>query len=268
MTVSRAQIAPNVGAFAWQAGTIVGLLAIWQWSALTNPAPYLPTLQNIAAGYLRLWHGDLLFSAILPSLYRLAIGFVIAVVLGSIVGVTLGSLRVLDPWVRPVLEYLRFIPAVAILPAALLLFGATDKMRIFVIAFGSVFPVLLSAIDGARRVEPMLLDVARVNGLSIPQRLVRVVLPAALPSIFAGVRIALSIALVMMVISELIAADDGLGFYILRNQRLFQTANVYAGVLTIGTIGLALTLALLTFERRVLAWHRGWRGLLDGQAKG
>jgi ABC-type nitrate/sulfonate/bicarbonate transport system permease component len=163
--------------------------------------------------------------------------------------------------VRPVLEYLRFIPAVAILPASMLLFGATDKMRIFVIAFGSIFPVLLAAIDGARRVEPMLLDVARVSGLTIPQRLLRVVFPAALPSIFAGVRVALSIGLVMMVISELIAADDGLGFYILRNQRLFQTANVYAGVLMLGTIGLLLTLALLSLEKRVLAWYRGWRGL-------
>ena len=110
-------------------------------------------------------------------------------------------------------------------------------------------------------VDAVLLDVARVNGLSLMERLFRVVLPAALPLIFAGVRIALSIALVMMVISELIAADDGLGFYILRNQRLFQTANVYAGVLTIGTIGLALTLALLAIERSVLSWHRGWRGL-------
>jgi len=133
-------------------------------------------------------------------------------------------------------------------------------MRIFVIAFGSVFPVLLAAIDGARRVEPLLLDVARVERLTIPERLFRVVLPASMPSIFAGVRIALSIALVMMVISELIAADNGLGFYILRNQRLFQTANVYAGVLTIGTIGLVLTLSLLAIEKRVLAWHRGWRG--------
>jgi ABC-type nitrate/sulfonate/bicarbonate transport system permease component len=68
---------------------------------------------------------------------------------------------------------------------------------------------------------------------------------------------------VMMVISELIAADDGLGFYILRSQRLFQTANVYAGVLAIGTVGLALTLALLRVESRTLAWHRGWRGLTE-----
>jgi ABC-type nitrate/sulfonate/bicarbonate transport system permease component len=250
----------------WQIGTICGLLAIWQWAALTHPAPYLPVLQNVAAGYLRLWHGDLLMSAIVPSVTRLAIGFLIAVIVGSVLGILLGYLRALDPWMRPVLEYLRFIPAVAILPAALLLFGPTDTMRIFVIAFGSVFPVLLAAIDGARRVDPLLLDVARVNGLSLQERLFRVILPAAMPSIFAGIRIALSIALVMMVISELIAADDGLGFYILRNQRLFQTANVYAGVLTIGTIGLALTLGLLAIEKRVLAWHRGWRGLADGNA--
>lgn len=257
MSNKASHIAPTT----WQFGTIAVLMAVWQWTALYHPAPYLPPLENIAMSYLRLWHGDLLYSTILPSLYRLAVGFCIAVVAGVTIGLALGYLRGLEPWLRPVLEYLRFIPAVAILPAALLLFGPTDVMRIFVIAFGSVFPVLLAAIDGARRVDVTLIDVARVNGLSVTERLVRVILPAALPAIFAGIRIALSIALVMMVISELVAADNGLGYYILRNQRLFQTANVYAGVLTIGTIGLALTLTLIAIEKRVLAWHRGWRGL-------
>ncbi|HMN70250.1 MAG TPA: ABC transporter permease [Rhodoblastus sp.] len=259
MTARRKRIA----SLAWQIGTIGALLALWQWAAVAHPAPYLPGLSAIANGFVRLWHGDLFHSAIVPSVTRLAVGFSIAVVLGVIAGIALGYMRALDPWIRPVLEYLRFIPAIAILPAALLLFGPTDTMRIFVIAFGSVFPVLLAAIDGARRVDPVLLDVTRVSALSLPERLARVILPAALPSIFAGLRIALSIALVMMVLSELIAADDGLGFYILRNQRLFQTANVYAGVLTIGVIGLGLTLALLATERRVLAWYRGWRGLPD-----
>lgn len=238
-------------------------MAIWQWAAVFHPAVYLPPLQRVVDGYIRLCQDELLFSALLPSLYRLLAGFVVAVVVGSVAGIAMGSLRALDPWVRPTLEYLRFIPAVAILPAALLLFGPTDQMRIFVIAFGSVFPVLLAATDGARRVDPTSIDVARVSGLSTVERLWRVVLPAALPSIFSGVRVALGIALVMMVISELIAADDGLGFYILRNQRLFQTANVYAGVLMIGTIGLVLTLTLLAVEKRVLAWHRGWRGLME-----
>lgn len=248
---------------AWQLGTIAALLVIWQWSAVSRPAPYLPPLQAIGQAYLQLLHGDLLAKAVAPSLYRFLVGFGIAVAAGTVIGLTLGYLRRLDPWIRPVLEYLRFIPTVAILPAALLLFGANDFMRIFVIAFGSIFPVILAAMDGARRVDPTLIDVARVNGLSLIERLTRVILPAALPSIFAGIRIALSIGLVMMVISELIAADDGLGFFILRSQRLFQTANVYAGVLLLGTIGLASTIALLALEKRLLGWHRGWRGVAD-----
>jgi ABC-type nitrate/sulfonate/bicarbonate transport system permease component len=252
-------------ALFWQSATVIVLLALWQWAATTHPAPYLPSLKPVALAYLSLLQPANFMDIVFPSLSRLAIGFSLAVVLGTVTGIALGYLRWLDPWIRPVLEYLRFVPTVAILPAALLLFGATDTMRIFVIAFGSVFPVLLASIDGARRGNAMLLDVARILKFSLAEKLFRVVLPGALPSIFAGVRIALSIGLVMMVISELIAANDGLGFYILRNQRLFQTANVYAGVFMLGTIGLILTLALLSIEKRVLAWHRGWRGLADAR---
>jgi ABC-type nitrate/sulfonate/bicarbonate transport system permease component len=248
---------------AYQIATVCGLLALWQWMALAYPAPQLPPIQAIASAYWRFVQGDLLHSAVLPSLYRLLCGLLFAVVAGSIIGLVIGNMRWIDPWLRPVLEYLRFIPAVAILPAALLLLGPTDTMRIFVIVFGSIFPVILAAIDGARRVDDVLLDVARVNHLSAGARIVRVVLPAALPAIFAGVRTALGLALIMMVISELIAADNGIGFYILRSQRLFQTAGVYAGVLVIGTIGWALTGILLAVENRVLGWYRGWRGLSD-----
>lgn len=249
-----------IKAFALQAGTLGILLGLWQWGALTHPAPQLPPLQMIFVGLLRLATGDLLFSATLPSLARLGVGFGIGVLVGSTLGVMIGYMRGLDPWVRPLLEYCRFVPAVAILPAALLLFGPTDFMRVFVIAFGCVFPVLLAAIDGARRVEPVLLDVARVSGLTTLEKLTRVILPATLPSLFSGIRIALGLALIMMVISELIAADNGLGFHILRSQRLFQTANVYAGVLVIGATGWALTAALLSLENRILGWHRDWRG--------
>lgn len=257
MTFSFRQLTP----LAWQIATIVGLLLIWQWAALYHPAPPLPRLEAIASYYWRFVQGDLLHTAVLPSVYRLLVGVLTAVVLGSLFGLTIGYLRAIDPWVRPVVEFLRFIPAVAILPATLLLFGPTDLMRIFVIAFGSIFPVLLASIDGARRVDPILLDVARVSGLSNREQIARVILPASLPAMFAGVRIALGLALIMMVISELIAADDGIGFSILRNQRLFQTAGVYAGVLVIGTLGWGMTLVLLLIEKRVLAWHRGWRGL-------
>lgn len=250
-------------ALLWQMGLTATLVAAWQISATVWPAPYLPKIDAVFFRFIAFFQGNLLFTAVLPSLYRFAIGFGIAVFLGSFIGLTLGYLRGLNDWVRPILEYLRFLPTVSILPAALLLFGANDGMRIFVIAFGSIFPVILAAMDGARRVDQVLIDVARVNGLPVLERIVRVILPAALPAIFAGIRIALAIALVMMVISELIAANDGLGHFILRSQRLFQTANVYAGVLLLGAIGLILTSFLLAIEAQMLGWYKGWRGAAD-----
>ena len=99
MTAKRNHIAP----FVWQICTIAALLALGQWASLNHPAPTLSTLQNIAAGYLRLWHGDLLFTAIIPSMTRLAVGFFIAVAVGCVLGLMLGYLRQLNPWIRPVL---------------------------------------------------------------------------------------------------------------------------------------------------------------------
>lgn len=247
----------------WQTAMVAVLLTVWETAAIVWPAPYLPRLELVAQSFLRLIHGDLLKTAVAPSLYRFAIGLGIAIAVGSITGLVLGYFRELTPWVRPLLEFLRFIPPVAILPASLILFGPTDAMRIFIIAFGSVFPIILAAMDGARRVEPLLIDVARVNGLTARQRIFEVLLPASLPSIFAGIRIALSIGLVMMVISELLAADNGLGFFILRSQRLFRTADVYAGVILLGALGFLLTIGLLSLERKLVAWHRGWRGAAD-----
>lgn len=261
-----ARRSPFLSTLLWQAAIVLGLLVAWQTAAVVWPAPYLPRLEAIARSFANLIHGDLFWTAVAPSLSRFAVGLGLAIVIGTAIGLALGYFRNLTPWVRPVLEFLRFIPPVAILPASLILFGATDVMRIFIIAFGSVFPIILAAIDGARRVEPLLIDVARVNGLSASERIVQILLPASLPSIFAGIRIALSIGLVMMVISELLAADNGLGFFILRSQRLFRTADVYAGVILLGAIGFLLTIGLLAIENRLVAWHRGWRGAADGNS--
>lgn len=251
----------RIRAISSQVLLLAGLLAIWHWASIAYAGPTLPPLLAVWRIYWRLLQGDLFDTAVLPSLYRLVIGFTIAAVAGAVCGLAIGCSRTLDAWSRPVLEYLRYIPAIAILPPALLILGPTDTMRIFVIAFGCIFPVLLAAIDGARRVEPTFLEAARISGLGPVARVRRVVLFAAMPSLFAGLRIALGLGLIMMVISELIAADNGIGFFILRSQRLFQSAGVYAGVLVIGTIGWLLTAGLLMVERRVLHWHRGWRGL-------
>lgn len=238
---------------------IVALVGLWQWAALSHPAPYLPRAGLILEAWIDYFRPPMLSQALWPSLYRLLAGFAIGAGLGTLVGLVLGQAGGLVPWARPTLEFLRFIPAVAILPGALVVLGPTDGMRIFVIAFGAFFPVLLATLDGTRRIEPLLLDVARIERLAPWEVSVRVILPATLPAIFAGLRIALGMALIMMIISELMAADDGIGVAMLRAQRLFQSARVYGGVLAIGTISILLTLGLLEVERRVLAWHVGWR---------
>jgi len=248
---------------AGQAALILALLACWQAAAIFFPAPHLPRLERIATSFWNLLHGELLLREVLPSAARVGAGLAIGIALGSALGLTIGYFRALDPWLRPILEFIRALPAVTVLPAALLLLGATDTMRVSIIVFGCAPPVLLAAIDGARRVDELLLDTARVNGLSARETVVRVVVPAALPQIFAGIRIALGIALIMMVISELLAANNGLGAFIQRNQRLFNTANVYGGVLVIGVLAWLFTTAMLRLEKRVLRWHRGWRGLAE-----
>jgi ABC-type nitrate/sulfonate/bicarbonate transport system permease component len=246
-----------------QALLLLTLLACWQAAAILFPAPYLPRLERIALSFWNLVHGELLVREVLPSAARVGAGLAVGIVLGAAIGLAIGYFRSLDPWLRPILEFVRALPAVTVLPAALLLLGSTDAMRVSIIAFGCTPPVLLAAIDGARRVDELLLDTARVSGLGPAATVARVIVPAALPQVFAGIRVALGVALIMMVISELIAANNGLGAFIQRNQRLFNTANVYAGVLVIGLLAWLFTAAMLELEKRVLRWHRGWRGVME-----
>jgi ABC-type nitrate/sulfonate/bicarbonate transport system permease component len=162
--------------------------------------------------------------------------------------------------VRPVLEFMRALPAPVILPMALLLLGANTGMKVAVIAFGSSWPVMLNSIDGARSVDPLLIDTGKVNRLGTFAILRRIVLPASLPQISAGMRTALGIALILMVFSEMIGSDSGLGFQILTSQRRFLVPETYGGVLLIGLIGWAFTVVFAFTERRVLAWHHGRTG--------
>lgn len=251
----------KLGTPATQLAFIAVILVFWEAAARSNPQPYLPQLSSVASSYVELYSPEALREIVLPSVFRVVVGFTLGVAGGAVLGLAMGFIRGLEPWVRPVLEFFRAIPAAAILPGALLLLGSTDTMRVSIIALGCTFPVLLAALDGARGVDALMIDTARISGLSRMQILRRVIAPAALPKIFAGTRTALGLALIMMVISELMASDNGLGHFILQAQRLFQAADVYAGVLLIGTIGFLFTALTLRLESRLLRWHSGWRQL-------
>ena len=123
----------------------------------------------------------------------------------------------------------------------------------------SIWPVLLNTIDGVTGIDPTLNDTARVYGVSGRQRLLRIVLPAASPQIFAGMRTSLSLALILMVISEMVASTNGIGYFVLQSQRTFAIPEMWSGILLLGILGYVLNAGFMLVERRVLRWHRGAR---------
>ena len=191
-----------------------------------------------------------------PSLTRLLTGYLIAAVLAIAAGVMIGRSRRLADYVEPVIAFVRAIPPPALLPLFLVLLGIGDSMKIALIATGVFPPILLNSIEGVRSIDPLYLDTANVFRISRLRRVTHVILPAATPKIFAGLRISLSIAVILMVISELIAATNGVGFRILQSQRQFLYVDLWAGLVVLGVMGAVLNAGLSAIERRVLRWER------------
>lgn len=236
-------------------------LVAWELWARGGAPFHVPTAGEVVKTAWHEWRNRDFLSAARTSLLRLAAGYAIAALigigLGLLVGTSLRTRRMLDPF----FELLRAVPVIAIVPVAILVFrGLGDAERIAVIVFGLVFPILLNTMGGVRAIPPEVRDTASMLHVGRVERVLRVYLPAALPSIFTGLRIALSLGLVMVVISEFVGQQDGLGNYILVQQSILNFPEMYAGILFLGLLGYVLNMLFLVIERRVLAWHYGAAG--------
>jgi ABC-type nitrate/sulfonate/bicarbonate transport system permease component len=235
----------------------LALLALWAaWSA-SSDSFYFPPLTDILTTFQETWLFERVGSDVVPSLERLLLGYFIAVAVAVAVGIPLGLSPVLRRATSPIVEFLRAIPPPALLPFAIVVLGVGNSGKVFLIAFVCLWPVLLNTIDGVTGIDPTMRETARVYGVSGRDRLLRIVLPAAAPQIFAGMRTSLSLALILMVISEMVASTDGIGFFVLQSQRSFAIPEMWSGILLLGILGYALNLIFLLAERRALAWHRG-----------
>jgi ABC-type nitrate/sulfonate/bicarbonate transport system permease component len=154
------------------------------------------------------------------------------------------------------MNFFRSLPPVALIPLFLFIFGIGTKMQVAIIYFSAVWPVVLNTVDGVRATDPILLDVAKVYRLSGWRR-VGLTLHSATPQIFVGARIALAIALIVMVVSEMVGSTNGIGYVILQAQREFKVADMWAGILVIALVGLAVNILFVAIERRALRWQRG-----------
>jgi ABC-type nitrate/sulfonate/bicarbonate transport system permease component len=229
----------------------LALLALWGvWSANTDTF-YYPPLTEILETFMDTWVFERFASDVVPSLLRLSAGFAIAVVAGVAIGIPLGLNATARRAAAPIVEFLRAIPPPALLPLAIVVIGVGNGMKVLLIAFVCLWPVLLNTIDGIRGIDPTLNETARVYG--VPRR---ATLPAAAPQVFAGMRTSLSLAVIMMVISEMVASTNGIGFFVLQSQRTFAIPEMWSGILLLGILGYLLNVLFVLVERRVLAWHR------------
>ncbi|XVV09221.1 ABC transporter permease [Actinoplanes sp. CA-131856] len=242
------------------------LVLLLGWFVLSNGSEnfYAPPLRDILRAFVDTWTPERLRADVLPSLIRLLSGYILAAILGIAMGVAIGLNRRLRATVEPVLEFFRAIPPPVLVPVIMLFAGIGNGMKIIVIVFGCVWPILLNTVEGVRAVDSVQLDTAKAYGVRGLAWIRTVILPSASPQIAAGLRQALSIAIILMVISEMFAASNGLGFTIVQFQRSFAIPEMWSGIILLGLLGFALSLLFRLAEGRALRWYHGLR---DAQRK-
>jgi ABC-type nitrate/sulfonate/bicarbonate transport system permease component len=244
---------------AYVVGLPILLFAGWFVISEGSENFYAPPLRQILRAFADTWTLERLRADVVPSLLRLAAGYTLAAAVGIAMGVAIGLNRRLRATVEPVLEFFRAIPPPVLVPVIMLFAGIGDGMKVIVIVFGCVWPILLNTVEGVRAVDGVQIDTARAYGIDGPARIRRLILPAASPQIAAGLRQALSIAIILMVISEMFASSNGLGFTIVQFQRSFAIPEMWSGIILLGLLGFALSVLFRLAEGRALRWYDGLR---------
>jgi ABC-type nitrate/sulfonate/bicarbonate transport system permease component len=222
---------------------------------------FFPPLGTVLEKFKALWLGPRFLADVIPSLERLMAGYLLACVLGVALGILIGSHAALRRAAEPVLEFFRAIPPVAMIPLLIMSMGFGNAMKITVIAVGAIWPVLLNTVEGVKSVDSVLDETCKTYQIKGAARLWHFVLPAASPQIVVGMRLGLSIGIVLMVISEMFAAFNGLGSAIIYFQRSYEIPQMWSGVLMLGVFGFVLSMAFRLFEHFLLDWYYGVRNL-------
>ena len=224
-----------------------------RWIAYAKPLePYDPQKTGFVAW---LFSGELPHDA-LASFLRVMGGFIIGSVLALPLGLLMGTSRFLHDLFNPLIQILRPIPPIAYIPLAILWFGLGNPPALFLISLGAFFPVLMNTISGVRHVDQLLIRAARNLGADGITLFVRVILPAATPHILTGLRVGIGVAFIVVIVAEMIAVNNGLGYRILEAREYLWSDKIIAGMITIGLLGLGIDTVMSRINSHLLRWHR------------
>ena len=251
----------SVGSLAWKifkpAAAILAFLAVWEIAPRIGLVDkvFLPPFSQVAETFITLVGNGQLWEHVSASLSRALLGFVIAVAVAIPLGIAIAWYRPVAEFLNPILELFRNTAALALLPVFILILGIGETSKVALVVYASTFPILLNTISGVRTVDPLLIKSARSLGLSPVRLFQKVILPASVPTIFTGLRMAAASSILVLIAAEMVGAKAGLGYLITASQLNFQIPEMYAGIVTIALVGLAFNGVIVAVERRLSRWR-------------
>jgi ABC-type nitrate/sulfonate/bicarbonate transport system permease component len=246
----QARIAPFRGILP-----LVLLLAIWEGIGLTHSSTFFPPPSQWVTQTLDLTAGGALAASVGQTLVTFALSLVIATVIGTVLGILVGRVALLDRLLGPMLDYLRFLPGVTLVPLAVLFIGYTQSMELYVVVFGAVWPVLLQVRLAAREIDPILMDVRRTLRLGPVATFTKIILPAVTPGAMLGVVITAPLTLVLALVVEISTQVSGIGKLLEDAQQSFLAAQVFGLIVIVGVIALLINVLLALVEARLLRYR-------------
>lgn len=216
----------------------------------------VPAPSDVWAELLFIFGSGALWEPLGQTLRLFGLAYLSASALAIAVGIAMGRSRVLYDLLEPLTELLRPLPKPALLPPLILFLGLGDAMKMTIVGLAVFFPVLINTVQGVRGVDPVLIDTARTFGLEGSRVVTAVVLPAALPFVFTGLRISLGLGLILVVVAEMLAGTGGIGYIIVDMQRTFRVTSMYAWIVILAAVGFLLNYAFEELEKRLLFWSR------------
>lgn len=234
---------------------LLAVLMLWELMPQTGLVPelFLPSLSKTLTVLVRDWHEYA--SALLVTLYEVALAMLIACGAGIVVGAVVGGIAVLRNLLLPVFSSLYAVPIVILYPIFTAWFGIGSESKIAFAGIYGFFPVMLSTAAGIRTIDPQYLLAARSMGATLPQQITRVIIPASIPTVLTGLRLGGALTIIGVVVAEMLTASAGIGYLVTRYRTILESPNVFAGILMILLLSVMFDVLARAIERRTLVWQ-------------